>query len=223
MENDPSLSNVGCLEGKEYIYLWREWKINSWVETSLFSDFAWLCKSFGCFYFHFFTWCAWFMYFLCCLVFFFVASSTLPVCFFPLYFLTFFSMKFITYQIYICVSVCAHTWFQSACWESIVDSIVLIVAWNKILTGDNLRLRGFDFVDWCIMCRRCGETVDHLLLHYEKAHRLWSFVFKSLWISWLLPRIVPDLLFGWWNWLGKHLSNIWNLVSLCLLWCLEGA
>ena len=86
--------------------------------------------------------------------------------------------------------------------------------------GDNLRLRGFDFVDWCIMCCHCRETVDHLLLHFEKAHRLWSFVFISFWISWVLPRTVLDLLFGWWNWLGKHLSNIWNLVLLCLLWCL---
>ena len=31
--------------------------------------------------------------------------------------------------------------------------------------GDILRLRGFDFVDWCIMHRCCGGTVDHLLLH----------------------------------------------------------
>ena len=30
--------------------------------------------------------------------------------------------------------------------------------------GDNLRNRGFNFVDWCIMCC-CGETIDHLLLH----------------------------------------------------------
>ena len=27
-------------------------------------------------------------------------------------------------------------------------------------------------------------------------------------------------LFSWWNWLGKHSSNIWNLVSLCLMRCI---
>jgi hypothetical protein len=27
-----------------------------------------------------------------------------------------------------------------------------------------------------------------------------------------------DLLFGWWNWLGRHQSNIWNLAPLCLMW-----
>ena len=30
---------------------------------------------------------------------------------------------------------------------------VWTVAWNRILMGDNLLLRRFDFVDWCIMCR----------------------------------------------------------------------
>ena len=86
--------------------------------------------------------------------------------------------------------------------------------------GDNLRRGGFDFVDWCIMCCRCGEMVDHLLLHCEMAHWLWSFVFTSFGFLWVIPRMILDLLFGWWNWLGKHLSNIWNLVLLCLLWCL---
>ena len=58
--------------------------------------------------------------------------------------------------------------------------------WNKILTSDNLRLRGLDFVDWCIMYRRCGETVDHLLFHCEIAHRLWSFVFTTFGLLWVI-------------------------------------
>ena len=52
-----------------------------------------------------------------------------------------------------------------------VSFFIWCVAWNKILTGDNLRLRRLDFVDWCIMCRHCGETVNHLLLHCEMANR----------------------------------------------------
>ena len=51
------------------------------------------------------------------------------------------------------------------------------------------------------MCRHCGETVDHLLLHCEMAYRLWSFVFITFGLSWVIPRLIPDLLFGWWNWL----------------------
>ena len=33
--------------------------------------------------------------------------------------------------------------------------------------------------------------------------------------------MVLDLLFSWWNWLGKHSSYIWNLVPLCLMWCIR--
>ena len=33
-----------------------------------------------------------------------------------------------------------------------VSFFVWTIVWDKILTGDNMRDRGFDFVDWCIMC-----------------------------------------------------------------------
>ena len=101
-----------------------------------------------------------------------------------------------------------------------VSFFVWTAIWNKIRTGDNLRGRGMDFVDWCIMCRCNEETVDYLLLHCDKAYRLWSLVFRSFGISWVLPRSVADTLFGWWNWLGKHSSSVWNLAPLCLMWCL---
>ena len=101
-----------------------------------------------------------------------------------------------------------------------VSFFVWTAAWDRILTGGNLRLRGFDFVDWCIMCRCCGETVDSLLLHCEKAYRLWCFVFRIFGISWVPSCKVSDFHFSWWNWLGKHSSYIWNLVPLCLMWCI---
>ena len=101
-----------------------------------------------------------------------------------------------------------------------VSFFVWISTWDKILIGDNLQSRGFEFVDWCIMCRRCEETVDHLLLPCEKAHWLWCSVFRSFGISWVLLGLVADLLFDLWNWLRKYSSNIWNLVPLCLMRCI---
>ena len=101
-----------------------------------------------------------------------------------------------------------------------VSFFVWIATWDRILTGDNLRLRGFDFVDWCIMCYCCGETVDHLLFHCGKAYQLWCFVFRIFRISSVPSYIVSDFLFGWWNWLEKHSSHSWNLVPLCLMLCI---
>jgi hypothetical protein len=39
-------------------------------------------------------------------------------------------------------------------------------------------------------------------------------------IQWVLLRKVFDLLFGWRNWFGKYSLDIWNLVTLCLMWTL---
>jgi hypothetical protein len=38
-------------------------------------------------------------------------------------------------------------------------------ALGKILSMFNLRKRNIVVVDWCCMCKKCGETVDNLLLN----------------------------------------------------------
>ena len=35
-----------------------------------------------------------------------------------------------------------------------------------------------------------------------------------------MPTMVASLLLGWRNWLGKHFSNVWNMVPACLMWLL---
>ena len=45
---------------------------------------------------------------------------------------------------------------------------------GKILTIDNLHRSMVWVLDWCFMCKRAGETVDHLLLHCEYVRELWS-------------------------------------------------
>jgi hypothetical protein len=37
------------------------------------------------------------------------------------------------------------------------------------------------------MCRSAGETVDHLFLYCRVVRELWSFVFRSFGIDWVLP------------------------------------
>ena len=37
-------------------------------------------------------------------------------------------------------------------------------------------------------------------------------------IHWVMLRLVAGLLSCWHRWLGKHNSDIWNLVPGCLIW-----
>jgi hypothetical protein len=41
-------------------------------------------------------------------------------------------------------------------------------------------------VDWCCMCKRSSEKLDHLLLHCPTTAELWAFVFVMFRIRWVL-------------------------------------
>ncbi len=60
--------------------------------------------------------------------------------------------------------------------------------------------------------------MDHLLLHCNLASHLWRFILRFFGIQWVLAEKVVDSLFRWRNWFGKHMSGVWNLVPLCLMW-----
>ena len=99
-----------------------------------------------------------------------------------------------------------------------VSFFLWTVARGSTLTVDNLVLRHLPLVNWCCMCRCNEETMDHLLLHCKFAYALWSEVFFIFGIQCVMPKTVTSLLFGWWNWPGKHSSNFWNMVPACLMW-----
>ena len=70
----------------------------------------------------------------------------------------------------------------------------------------------------CCMCCCNEESVDHLLLFCSIAHSLWTYMLRLFGIDWVMLGSVADLLFCWYHWLGKHSSDIWNLVPVCLMW-----
>jgi hypothetical protein len=43
---------------------------------------------------------------------------------------------------------------------------------------DNLRRRHIVVVEWCCMCKKNGESIDHLLLHYDVAWDIWRFFYN---------------------------------------------
>ena len=60
--------------------------------------------------------------------------------------------------------------------------------------------------------------MDHLLIHCKYAHTLWSEVLCLFGVQWVMLKNVVSLLSAWWNWLGSHTSNVWNMVPACLMW-----
>ncbi len=90
--------------------------------------------------------------------------------------------------------------------------------WGRILSCDNLMRRGYSLASWCCMCRSAEETGTHLLIHCAMASDLWHMVLRSFGVIWVFPNNIGDLLFGWFNYFGKHKSSIWNLVPHCLMW-----
>ena len=110
-------------------------------------------------------------------------------------------------------------------WQSKVPPRVAFFSWTaalgKILTIDNLRKRHFVVLEWCFMCKRCGESVDHLLLHCPIAYEMWSMIFCLFGICWVMPQRVVDLLDCWTcNFRRHHNIVIWRFVPHYLMWCI---
>jgi hypothetical protein len=43
-------------------------------------------------------------------------------------------------------------------------------------------------IEWCCMCKKKGESIDHLLLHCDIACELWSFMFSLFGVEWVMPK-----------------------------------
>jgi hypothetical protein len=93
-------------------------------------------------------------------------------------------------------------------------------ALGKILTLDNLRKRQVVVVNRCYMCKKDGESVDHLLLHCEVAHALWCNIFSWLGLSWVMPSCVSDLCACRCS-SGRTKSDVvWKMGPICYFWTL---
>jgi hypothetical protein len=57
----------------------------------------------------------------------------------------------------------------------------------------------------------------HLGSSLPVANVLWSWSFKAFRIQWVLPGTIAALLSSWWNGLGRHSLDIWNMVPICLM------
>jgi hypothetical protein len=75
-------------------------------------------------------------------------------------------------------------------------------------------------IDRYCMCKKNGESVDHLLLHCDAACILWNVNFKHFSLAWVIPRRVVDLFTCWWTGGRPRSAVVWKIVTCCLIWCL---
>jgi hypothetical protein len=61
-----------------------------------------------------------------------------------------------------------------------VAFFVWTVTLGKILTLDNLQKMNVIVMEWRYMCKQCGESIDHLLLHCEVVTEIWN-VSSTFW------------------------------------------
>uniref|UniRef100_A0A2N9HK65 Uncharacterized protein n=1 Tax=Fagus sylvatica TaxID=28930 RepID=A0A2N9HK65_FAGSY len=107
-------------------------------------------------------------------------------------------------------------------WKPKVPPRVTFFLWTaalgKVLTADNLRKRNIVIISWCCMCKKDGESIDHLFLHCEIAKELWNLILTLFGVHWVMPRSVRELVVCWHTGLGRHrLNGIWKAVPHCLM------
>jgi hypothetical protein len=76
---------------------------------------------------------------------------------------------------------------------------VWMAALGKILTLDSLRRKNIIELEWCCMCKTCGEFIDHLFLHCEVAIDMWSAFLQLFGVAWVMSHRVSELLGSWWG------------------------
>ncbi|XP_042986159.1 uncharacterized protein LOC122314694 [Carya illinoinensis] len=95
-----------------------------------------------------------------------------------------------------------------------------VVSLGKVLTTENLRRRGMYIANCCVMCKKDGESVNHLSLHCEAIY-LWKEVLNRTGFLWVMPKEVVDLLVGWKGLKGsKNAVHVWKIIPSCLMCCL---
>ncbi|RVX13960.1 Actin-related protein 4 [Vitis vinifera] len=66
---------------------------------------------------------------------------------------------------------------------------------------------------------RHEESIDHILLHCDKARTLWVLLFSMFGVQWVLPATVKETLSGWnGSFVEKKRKGAWKASPLCLFW-----
>ena len=94
-------------------------------------------------------------------------------------------------------------------------------SWNRILTIDQLKRRGWNMPNRCYLCKVEEETSNHLILFCKKATMLWSLLFSLFDVQWVLHSSIKRNLIAWHGaFVSKRKEKAWRAAPLCLMWTL---
>ena len=87
----------------------------------------------------------------------------------------------------------------------------------KILTIDNLRRQGLTLVNWCCLCKKSEEIVNHLFIHCEFTSEIWHLVLVLFGVSWAMLGNILELL-KCWKMQGRRqfTEAIWKVILTCV-------
>ncbi|CAN1839418.1 hypothetical protein LINPERHAP1_LOCUS35747 [Linum perenne] len=94
------------------------------------------------------------------------------------------------------------------------------VTHGRILTIDNLRRRGFQFPNRCIMCESEEESIWHLFFDCRFVRQIWILLSSRLSLFGPIPGSVAGVVAAWkgLNW-EKDLEVCGRLLMHAVLWC----
>ena len=106
-------------------------------------------------------------------------------------------------------------------WNGWVPLKACFFAWEassgKAQTLDQLQRRGWILANRCFLGHIEEESIDHILLHCDKARMSWEVLLSLLGVSWVLPSFVKETLLGWHDsFIGRKWKNVWEATPLCL-------
>lgn len=94
---------------------------------------------------------------------------------------------------------------------------------GNISTNDVLRRKGFILPNICSLCKKDGESVNHILLHCPIYWVVWFGVLRDFGICWALPRDMKTLLVAWQSKaFSCRVNRIQRLVQAAVcrsIWC----
>ncbi|RVW65755.1 LINE-1 retrotransposable element ORF2 protein [Vitis vinifera] len=113
-------------------------------------------------------------------------------------------------------------------WSPYVPSKVSFFAWEasweKVLTQDQLKRKGWILANRCCLCCVEEETINHILVHCSKTKMLWDLLLSLFGVNWVMPFSVRDTLLSWYvSFKDKKHRKVSLVYSLYALGCLSSS